>query len=177
MFQTDNKNMQFALVTFPLEINGPDERRPCAHLKMILKTDTSVLSQFGIDANDFYDKKTDEERDLADQGEDKKVFWKLKNPELQNERTYDWNGSGYRVIIPEGIDEKTWIYLIQCELKKFKIKFVEGGVIEVTFNVKCYTNREDSGALVHMQGHDYEITLEPPSAEAQAQGTLVDMED
>ena len=172
MFQLSEQpaNIKF---TPRVEKHGPDKVPACT-LNMSLKGPNTLLDFFDTDLRAFLFMPPPEgEKDLADQGdEDGGYLSKIRFPELGKKQDWSYEGGGYRAVIGGGLNTDNDLIFVECKLDKFSFTFEQGGTVCITFNITCDPNEKEAGRLYKLNGSEVDLTLEPPSAEDQAQMDL-----
>lgn len=172
MFELIKKPFKLTSVNPRGEHHGEDVKL-AVDLKFSGTMANSVLDMFDDELREMlFKRKPAELEDLADQGTDEEYLSEIRFPYLQEKLKWKYKGEGYRLVVPYGIDEKTYVYMINTKLEKFEFEPKEGGSVGITFNVSGLCNGEEIGRLCELLLTECEITLEPPSAEERAQMEL-----
>lgn len=170
-------DLQKQKVTFQKHTSSRGGRSPEGSITSIIGVETecdlSVLESIGVDWKEIYMEVPKDGGDLADQGGESDTIYKLLNDNLSHTRECSYEGSFNRAIIHIGIDDdinsKSNLFLVNVDVKKFVIKFMDGGKIVITFNINCKPNQLDMGRSVYLQYETHNLTLEPHSKEKQAE--------
>lgn len=68
---------------------------------------------------------------------------------------------GRDVVIEWGIDDTSAIKLTSCTVDHFAVDAEPGGMVTLTFRVRCYPTAEDAGKLFELQQREVVITVAP----------------
>lgn len=122
----------------------------------------------------FFKFKPKDDADLVDSVSE--IPTKPDMPLSNKEYNLSWEGEGYRVEIPYGTSGKNDLCLIDCTVNNFKFTPLDGGMIELSFHVRSKLSIKDaheiSLAMMLWSDNPVCLTLEPPSAEKQAEMAL-----
>lgn len=80
---------------------------------------------------------------------------------------FDWEyeGSGYALVVDYGIGGESDIDLVDAKVNSFTITPLEGGTVNVKFNIVVHPEALDVGRLCEMQKRNIDITLTGPEPE------------
>lgn len=161
MFELIDQTVKLASVNPRAEIHG-EERKPAFDLKIEAACSSDVLIQFHSELRTTLYKKPDSP-DLAEQGTDD-AFTALRFPKL-GALKWDWEGSGYTLIVGYGIRGKSDIKLGDCKVDGIRIEPQNGGTVNISCRVIAHPESKDVGKLCEMIQQNIEISLVPPDPE------------
>jgi len=80
---------------------------------------------------------------------------------------FDWEyeGAGYALIVDYGLGGDSDIELVDARVNSFTITPLEGGTVNVKFNIVVHPEALDVGRLCEMQKRNIDITLTGPEPE------------
>lgn len=80
---------------------------------------------------------------------------------------FDWEyeGAGYTLVVDYGLGGESDIELVDAKVNSFTITPLEGGTVNVKFNVVVHPEALDVGRLCEMQKRNIDITLTAPEPE------------
>jgi len=80
---------------------------------------------------------------------------------------FDWEyeGAGYNLVVDYGLGGDSDIELVDAKVNSFTITPLEGGTVNVKFNVVVHPEALDVGRLCEMQKRNIDITLTAPEPE------------
>lgn len=171
MFKLANQNVLVTSVSGNGENHG-DEIKLGMTIAVKFTTGNKILNQFGdgfLEA--LYMRGDEDECDLDAQGQPE-LLPELRIPNMKP-LGLKHEGAGYRVTVHQGHTGNEDIYLVQCGIDSFSFDCKPGGSVEVSFKIKCHPyEAEERGRLLSLIKLPCDITLEPPTAEEQAQMEL-----
>jgi len=153
-----------------IEKHGP-ESVPAVDLNFTLKAANSVLEHFNPDLlMALYgepDADEEEQKDLEGV-EPVSTFTVLRFPKM-NPIKWDSKISGFALAIDYGLGGDSALKIDGCEVGKFVLDCMEGGTVEVKFQVQCNSGLTEKimGKLSLMIGQEVRIMLTPPEVEPQ----------
>jgi len=163
MFELTKANVKIANVNPRAEKHG-DENKLAADIKIELQVHNSALDSFDEKLRKALFRKPGkgEQQDLLD----KDQLTAVQFPRL-GDVNWDEEFPGYELEIACGLGLSDPMVIVDVMLKKFCFEPLEGGSVNVTFNAICHPNTEEIGQLCALIQSDAEITLTPPSKQAQ----------
>ena len=177
MFKLTNEECRISHMSTRTENHG-DEHVGAVDLKLVCTMNNDALNMFDPELLSFLFKaKPAEEHDLVDAVDDEERLTDIRFHALPKTLAWDYKGAGYRLVIESGITGDRDIILINVGLKKFKITPSQGGSVEIEFTASANPNGDEVALLYELQQEYVDVTLEPPSAERQAQMMIDDARD
>lgn len=173
MFKLDHEDLKLNSVLNRKEFHG-DEKLPAVTCVFSGTFSNDILNMFPGDLlNKWFREKSEDKKDLADQASDEPMLSEL-NLDFVKTDTFelDYEAEDYRMIISFGVTGHNDIILVHCDLSKFKIKPIDGGFVDIKFNLDASVHQgtcEETAQLHYMLDEQVTLTLEPPSAEDRAQ--------
>lgn len=161
MFELTKQKVKLSSVNPRAEIHG-EERKPAFDLKFEAACCNDVLIHFHPELRQMLFKKN-EQPDLVDQSNDKESLTALRFPKMGGIK-WDWEGAGYALTVPYGIDDKSAIKLGDCKVDDFKFVPQNGGTVMLSWRTICHPKTEEVGKLCEFIQREIDITLTPPEA-------------
>jgi hypothetical protein len=145
------------------------ESVPAVDLNFTLAAANSVLEQFSPDLlMALYGEPDDgaEEQEELEGVEPVSLFTVLRFPKI-NPLKWDSKHSGYALAIDYGLGGASALEIDGCEVGKFVLDCMEGGTVEVKFQVQCNSGLTEKimGKLSLMIGQEVAIRLTGPEVE------------
>lgn len=167
MFKIENAEATLAQYK-PHTTKDGGEVEPIAMLRFIIRGLNTNLNKFDKRLLDFLYMPDPESKQKDLDAEFKPL---RKFPEIKK---FEWcyYGIGYRVTVHAELDHQEDINLIQCETKEILLKFEDDGIVEIQIDMECPMTKEESGFFFEHQKQVLTISMEPPTAEQQAQMEL-----
>jgi hypothetical protein len=142
------------------------ESVPAADLNFSLTAANSVLEQFSPDLLMALYGEPDadgEEQEELEGVEPVSQFTVLRFPKI-NPIKWDSKHAGYALAIDYGLGGKSAMEIEGCEVGKFVLDCMEGGTVEVKFQVQCNSGLTEKimGKLALMIGQEVDIRLTAP---------------
>lgn len=170
MFKTELKEMLLSNLNTRIEKHGADNVGG-ADLSFQFEDSNKVLEAFekGL-VKRFYR--------AAQKGDEVQPELEMKHPDYlpvlqcKKIKSIKWEEEypGYRLRIMNQLqDDVCDVLLVDAELKSFTFELKEGGTVLVKFKVGCTPRGEDVAYLFEHLGSNISVTLEPPSADKQAE--------
>lgn len=163
MFQLDKAQAKIANVNPRAEKHGEDNKL-AADIKVELQAHNSMLDSFDklLRPALFRKPGKGEQQDLID----KDGLTAVKFPRIEA-LVWDEEFPGYEIEIGSGLGLSEPLFLADVTVKKFRFEPIEGGSVIVTFNVICHPDTEEIGLLCSLIQSEAEVTLTPPTAQAE----------
>lgn len=156
-----NQKVKLASLNARAELHG-EERKPAFDLKFEAACGNDVLIHFHPELRQMLYKKADAP-DLVEQV-DPEALSALRFPKMSAIK-WDWEGAGYTLTVPYGIDDKSAIKLGDCTIDDFKFAAQNGGTVLVTWRTICHPKTDEVGKLCEFIQREIDITLAPPAPE------------
>lgn len=159
------------------------ENAPACTLNILMSGSNSLLDLIDPELKAIMFKPVPKEhQDLADQATDTPHLCLLRFPNLnkgKKKKQFEWSyeSAGYRVVIGGGLSVDLDLIFVQCKIGSFAFTCHDGGTVDITFNIDCDPSTEEAGRLYELNGQEVSLTLDPPSAEQQAQMELDEQDD
>lgn len=160
-FELDRKSCKLVNFNPRAELHGED-REPAADLKIELRCTNEVLAEFHPSLRSALYKAADAGSDLADQGMDEPSLPSLKFPKMGSWK-WDLEIVGCTLTIHYGTGGKSDIVLPDSTADQFGFVLHDGGMVDITFRVRCHPDEKQAGKIYTLQQREIEVTLEPPS--------------
>lgn len=171
MFKLNQQRAKLSSVNPRAELHGEETNLAC-DLKFSFTTSNTKLDEFDKNLRPALFDLPHEgyEEDLADQGTERDEDYRpvIRFPDL-GKINWGYKGAGYRLTIHQGYSGNEDVNLIDCQIDKFKFDAEAGGSVEIEFRVIAHPNSEEVGEICELLQQEVDISLEPPSAERQAQ--------
>lgn len=161
MFELKAHTVKLASVNPRAEMHG-EERKPAFDLKLEVACTSDVLIHFHSELRTTLYKKP-ENPDLVEQGGNDE-FTALRFPKL-GALKWDWEGTGYTLVVGYGIRGKSDIRLGDCKVDGIRIEPQNGGTVNLSLRVIAHPESKDVGKLCEMIQQNIEISLLPPDPE------------
>lgn len=142
------------------ELHGED-REPAADLKLELRAENGILSEFHPSLRSALYRAADASSDLADQGMDEPSLPTLRFPKM-GALKWDLEIVGCTLTIHYGTGGKSDIVLPDATADGFSFTLHEGGMVDITFRVRCHPDEKQAGKIYTLQQREIEVTLAPP---------------
>jgi hypothetical protein len=171
MFKTELREMQLSNLNTRTEKHGP-ENVGAADLSLQFEDSNKILELFekglvkrfyraatkgDVEVQPELDMKHPDYLPILQCKKIKKISWEEEYP-------------GYRLRIMNQLnDDECDVLLVDAELKGFTFELKEGGTVIVKFKVGCTPQGKDVAYLFEHLGSNISVTLEPPSADKQAE--------
>jgi hypothetical protein len=145
------------------------ESVPAADLNFTLTAANSILEQFDVDLllALYGEPDADEPADQEElEGVDPvSLFTVLRFPKI-NPIKWDSKHAGYALSIDYGLGGESCLEIEGCEVGKFVLDCMEGGTVEIKFQVQCSSGLTEKimGKLSLMIGQEVSIMLTAPEA-------------
>lgn len=166
MFSTTTQKAEILNFKPAKEMHG-DQKKLVGDLKVRMKFANTVLDHFGDGIrNALYRKPApgEEPRQSDLLPDDSDGLTALRNPHLEplhaNEKF-----PGYSAEFQSGLAVNDPIKLKEIVLSSFTIEAMDGGTVELTFNMRFPVDGQYSGKLCQLIQDSVELTLTPPSAD------------
>lgn len=162
MFELAKTSAKIANFNPRAEKHGEDNKL-AADIKVELQVHNSVLDNFDkkLRGTLFRKPGKGEQPDMLD----KDQLTAVQFPRM-GELSWDEEFPGYDLEIASGMGLSEPLFLSDVTLKKFRFEAIEGGSVNVTFNVICHPDKAEAGELCALIQSDAEITLTPPKKQA-----------
>ena len=159
MFELEKANAKIANVNPRAEKHG-EENKLAADIKIELQLHNSALDSFDDKLRKALFRKPGkgEQQDLID----KDALTAVQFPRV-GEISWDEEFPGYDLEIGSGLGLAEPLFVSDVTLKKFRFGPLEGGSVNVSFNVICHPSADEIGQLCTLIQSDAEITLTPPA--------------
>jgi hypothetical protein len=164
MFGLDNAPAKIANVNPRAEKHGEDNKL-AADIKIELQAHNSILDSFDEKLRKALFRKPGkgEQQDMLDKDQLTAVqFPRVEGVSWQEEFP------GYDLQISEGMGLAEPLFVSDVMLKKFRFEPLEGGSVNITFNVICHPDADEIGQLCTLIQSDVAITLTPPAKQSEA---------
>jgi hypothetical protein len=168
MFKTELQDMLLSNLNTRVEKHGA-ENVGGADLSLQFETSNKILEAFekGL-VKRFYR--------AAQKGDDVQPELDMKHPDYlpilqcKKIKSIKWEDEypGYRLRIMNPLEDKCDVLLADVELKGFTFELKEGGTVLLKFKIGCTPQGADVAYLFEHLGSNIAVTLEPPSADKQA---------
>lgn len=177
MFQLNDATAKIANFNPRAEKHGEDNVT-AGDIKIAVTTSNGILDYFSKDLRAALYRKAvaGEQQDLID-GKDALVA--VKMPRL-GAQSWDEEFPGYEIKLGGGLGLTEPLVLVDVTLKKFRFEPLEGGSVAVTFSAICHPDAEEAGQLCQLIQNDVQLTVIPPTKQAQqpdAGGDTLDAQD
>ena len=161
MFELVDHTVKLASVNPRAEIHG-EERVPAFDLKLEVACTSDVLIHFHPELRATLYKKQDNPDLVEQSGTDE--FTALRFPKLSALK-WEWEGSGYTLVVGYGIRGKSDIRLVDCKVDGLRIDAQNGGTVNLALRVIAHPESKDVGKLCEMIQQNIEVSLLPPEPE------------
>ena len=163
MFELEKASSFISSFNPRAEKHGEDNKL-AADIKVELQLHNSALDSFHKDLRPALFRKPakGEQQDLID----KDAMTAVKFPRL-GAISWDEEFTGYEIEIGIGLGLSEPLFMADVTVKKFRFEPLEGGSVSVTFSVICHPDAEEAGLLCGLIQSDVELTLTPPSKQAE----------
>jgi hypothetical protein len=164
MFQLEKHLVKVASFNPRAEKHG-DDNKLAADIKFEAKVSNAMLDEFDKDLRKALYRKAGkgEQQDLIE-GADGLVA--VKFPRIGALR-WEEEFPGYEIELDGGLGLNEPLILVDVTLRKFSFAALEGGSVSITFSAICHPEPAEAGQLCALIQEDVELTLTPPSAQAQ----------
>ena len=162
MFSLEKQKVKLSSVNPRAELHG-DDKKLAVDLKFEFKTSNDILSEFHPQLKSSFYMKGD-----SAQGELIETPGHLPAIKFPLISSFSWGAEypGYSLLVDYGIDDKSAIHMIDCEVDNFKFTLMDGGSVSVVFRVIAHPAEADLGKLCGMIQQEATITVTPPDSEA-----------
>jgi len=173
MFALLEQNAKLTSVNPRSEIHGEEFILAC-DLSFKITTSNSILDMFAPHLKEtFYASNKDGEQQELEINEEG-FLPLLKHKEI-GKVPWDYNGAGYRVVIPIGVSGEEDIIFINAKIDGFVFELKQGGSVTTSLKVKVHPTAEEVGKMCEYIQQEVDLTLEPPKPEDSAQIELDEM--
>lgn len=167
MFSLDHAKVKIVAVTAVSELHG-SERKPACCITFEMTASNSYLSEFDESLRyALYSKEAQPNRTgQLVEDEDADGLTNLRFPQMGAPIKWDWDGAGYEATLHIGASGKGDIELTDVDLKNFAFTPKDGGSCIYKFQAMTHPTAKDQGQIDQMLQQETELTLTPPTAEA-----------
>lgn len=159
MFDLNTAQVKLCAINARAELHGEDAK-PAFDLKIEATLPSDSLIAFHPELRTTLFKK-DESPDLVD-AINPDALTVLRFPKL-GALKWDWEGTGYSVVVGYGIGGESDIKLNDCKVDHFKFEPLNGGSVLIAFRVIAHPDTADVGKLCEFIQRDIELTVTPPA--------------
>jgi len=165
MFELEQVKVVISDVNPRAEKHGPEHELACdIHLQMVGSNDLLTLLSGYLKSALYCVSATADQPELEmEPGH----LPNLKFPEMSS-FNWDYKGEGYTATLHLGLDESSDMTLYDCGLNKIKVTPKEGGSVQIDFKIAFYPAQGQIERLCLRIQDAVNITLTPPSVEAEA---------
>lgn len=165
MFELTKQKSKLSSVNPLAELHGEDKKL-AVDLVFEMKVSNDVLSFFDPSLKSALYKANYNTAGQAELIQEAGHLPQLKFPKMGAIKC-GYEGAGYEVTVHYGVSGKDDIRLTETQIDGFKFDCQDGGTVGVRFRVIAHPDTPELGRLCELIQREVDITVEPPSAEAQ----------
>ena len=165
MFELDHQKSKLSSVNPRAELHGEDKKH-ALDLVFEMKVSNDVLSFFDPSLKSALYKANDNTAGQAELIQEPGHLPQLKFPKMGAIK-WGYEGAGYEVTVHYGVSGKDDIRLTETQIDGFKFDCQDGGTVGVRFRVIAHPDTPELGRLCELIQREVDITVVPPSADAQ----------
>jgi Ca2+-binding RTX toxin-like protein len=160
MFEHAKQSVKLVKVSIPMENHGKDYKMATV-LTIQANMPNTTLRHFGAGLLEAIYRKAEPEEESEDLASDPDALNALRYPKMSG---FDWDveGTGYTATVAYGIGGTSDIEMIDAKVGSFHIQPMQGGTIQVSYNVTAHPDELSVGRLGSMQKGAIDLTLTAP---------------